>query len=434
MKILLVNPPNSGRSIPEERYGIDTYRKIFRGEPLALEVLAGNLPDHDLRIVDLKVEADGLAAAVEAFTPDLVGVTGMTCEANAMLRIAAEVKQRSEAVVVVGGVHASAQPEFFNRPPVDYVVVGVGRASFAELVRRLEAGEQRVADLAGVACTDPAAPLRWQARSYSTADITDGVAPRYDLVRAYREAGHYVMTPLPHDIGFVVSSYGCPYACSFCCISSLTGGRFLPHSVDAVLRDIATLDELQLIRLIDANAFGDVARARQLAERLLAEGVHKHFIADIRSDTVVRHPDLIASWKQAGLRAVVIGFEEIDDSGLATLDKRSTVATNSEAIRILHDLGVTIVGDFIVSPDADEASFDALGAYLEDTEIDLPMLAVLTPLPGTGLHRRMADRIVVHDLDYYTLTNAVIETRLPEETFYRRYAELINLTHADASL
>mgnify|MGYP000202238931 CR=1 FL=1 len=68
------------------------------------------------------------------------------------------------------------------------------------------------------------------------------------------------------------------------------------------------------------------------------------------------------------------------------------------------------------------------------TDIDLPMLAVLTPLPGTELHRRLADRIVIHDLDYYTLTNAVIDTRLPEETFYRRYAELIKATHADAKL
>ena len=43
MKILLVNPPNCGRSIPEEEYGIDTIKMIFRGEPLALEVIAGNL-------------------------------------------------------------------------------------------------------------------------------------------------------------------------------------------------------------------------------------------------------------------------------------------------------------------------------------------------------------------------------------------------------
>ena len=41
MKILLLNPPNCGRSIPEERYGITSIKQIFRGEPLGLDFDAG---------------------------------------------------------------------------------------------------------------------------------------------------------------------------------------------------------------------------------------------------------------------------------------------------------------------------------------------------------------------------------------------------------
>jgi hypothetical protein len=36
MNILLINPPNCGKSIPEERYGIKSIKMIFCGEPLAL--------------------------------------------------------------------------------------------------------------------------------------------------------------------------------------------------------------------------------------------------------------------------------------------------------------------------------------------------------------------------------------------------------------
>ena len=54
MNILLVNPPNSGRSIPEERYGLDSLKQIFRGEPLGLEVLASYLDDHEVKIIDLQ--------------------------------------------------------------------------------------------------------------------------------------------------------------------------------------------------------------------------------------------------------------------------------------------------------------------------------------------------------------------------------------------
>ena len=44
MNILLINPPNCGRSIPEERYGITSLKQIFRGEPLALEEVDWFLP------------------------------------------------------------------------------------------------------------------------------------------------------------------------------------------------------------------------------------------------------------------------------------------------------------------------------------------------------------------------------------------------------
>lgn len=78
MKILLINPPNSGKSIPEKQYGITSIKAIFKGEPLALEVLAGNLYDHDVVILDLKAEsASAPMETINRFTPDLVGITSV---------------------------------------------------------------------------------------------------------------------------------------------------------------------------------------------------------------------------------------------------------------------------------------------------------------------------------------------------------------------
>jgi len=38
MRILLINPPDSGRSIPEEEYGVTSIKQIFKGEPFGIEV------------------------------------------------------------------------------------------------------------------------------------------------------------------------------------------------------------------------------------------------------------------------------------------------------------------------------------------------------------------------------------------------------------
>lgn len=431
MNILLINPPNCGRSIPEERYGIDSLRQIFRGEPLALEVLAGNLDSHELRIIDLKVEPSSLPGVLASFSPDIVGITGVTCEANTMVRIAREVKESCAAVVVAGGVHASCDPAFFNCQGIDYVVIGLGKASFAELAGAIERGEDASA-IAGVARTNPGGELSLVPRRYGLLDLAEQKPPRYDLVAGYRDS--YVLASLGIRLGFVASAFGCPFSCSFCCIAPITGGGYLTQSIDAVVRDIRLLPDLPVIRLVDANTFGNTGHARQLADAIVGAGIRKNFIADVRSDTVVRHPELMRVWKEAGLRSVVIGFEEIADTDLARMNKANSVAQNDEAIGILHDLGITIVGDFIISPGYDEDRFDALGRYLEERRIDLPILTVLTPLPGTPLHGAMQEQIVIHDLDYYTLTNAVVPTRLAEKRFYERYAGLVKASHARARL
>ena len=100
---------------------------------------------------------------------------------------------------------------------------------------------------------------------------------------------------------------------------------------------------------------------------------------------------------------------------------------------IVH-LGITIIGDFIIDPLYDEKDFAALERYVLSRDIDLPICSVMTPLPGTPLHERRQDDILIHDLEYYTLTNAVTRTRLPEEAFYQRYAAMMKVFHAHARL
>ena len=431
MDIVLVNPPHSGRSIPEERYGIDSLRQIFRGEPMALEALAGNLRHHQVSIVDLKADPDGLESALDEVRPGLVGITAVTCEANTALGIARKVKRMSGARVAVGGIHASMQPGFFNSPYVDYVVVGLGKASFRELADCLDRGETGC-KIPGVAVTRPGSTLVFSQRRFSRDDLVDHAPPAYELVDLYRET--YTLQGLGLKMGFVSSATGCPYRCAFCCISSLTGGRYFSHSVEAVVRDMKFLKDLPVIRLIDANTFGNPAHAMALADAIMENGIKKDLLADVRADTVVRHPELMRQWRQAGLRAVIVGFEEISDQGLRRFNKASRVAVNSEAVSILHGMGITIVGDFIVSPDYGLDDFDNLERYIFDMGIDLPMLTILTPLPGTALYARMKDQIIIDDLDYYTLTNAVTGTNLAEEEFYARFSDLLKRCHRQARL
>ena len=432
MNIVLINPPNCGRSIPEEEFGITSLRMIFRGEPLALETLAGNLTRHQVIIADLKADPDCLETILLQWRPDVVGITGVTCEANEVLKIAQQIREgvNPAPIIVVGGHHASSDPEFFYRFPINYIVTGLGKLAFAELVDQLEAGEMSP-EVPGIINVDRHQDMKLIPRKYSFSDLVDHRPPRYDLVSEHREK--YVMSGVGGKAGFVVTAFGCTHRCDFCSIPSLTGGRYLTHSVKAVLRDIALLGDIPLIRFVDANTFGDRVSARQLALELTDLQLEKKFVADIRSDTVVGDPGLLKLWKKAGLAAVVIGFEEIDDGRLKLMNKRSSLAKNVEALKILAEVGIKVIGDFIINPDYTNEDFERLADFIEKAPIALPIPSILTPIPGTPLHTKMKRRIVVNNLDFYTFSNSVLPTRLPSKEFYSLYSELMKHLHQHIS-
>lgn len=404
---------------------------MLRAEPLCLEALAGNLEDHEVKIIDLKAAPDRYTDILEDFHPQIVGITGVTCEANTMIRLAAHAKKAVQPIVVAGGIHASSDPHFFNREEIDYIVVGLGKASFQELVEGLETNRQSMA-IPGVAATRPGKNLSFTPRTCSHRDLVEEKPPRYDLVDEYRD--HYALHGFGFSLGLVSTAFGCPHRCSFCCIGNTTGGAYLVCDPDMVIRDMRLTAEASVIRLVDANTFGNVALSWKLCHKIEEAGMEKQYIADVRSDTVVRNPDLFRAWKRVGLRSVIIGFEEIDDGRLRAINKSNSAAINTEAVEILHEIGITIVGDFIISPDYDEHQFRALGDYLQKHAIDLPMPSILTPLPGTDLYRSLKEKITIHDLDYYTLTNAVLPTRLEEKVFYENYADLMKRSHAGAKI
>jgi len=427
LKILLVNPPNCGRSIPEEHYGISSLRQIFKGEPFSLEVLAGPLHEHEARIFDLKCETeDAFWTAFHRFQPDVTGFTALTCEANTVIRMAEQIKKNSKTVVVIGGNHATYDPGYFNRGGFDYIAMGLGKKSFHDLVDRLARGQDG-RDIAGMAAVSPGRPLQFRKRSYGAADVMDEIPPRYDLVTQYRD--QYFLEHLGLTMGFVLTAYGCPHRCSFCAIPEMTGGKYLSHSAQAVLRDIGLLGDIPFIRMVDANTFGNLKISLDLCEKIMENGIQKKFFADVRADTIAENPELMRKWREAGLYAVVVGFEDFRDERLADYNKKYRGDVIEKAIDILHDLGIVIVGDFIASPEYEAQDFEKLEDFILAHRIQIPVISVLTPVPGTPLYERMKKDIVVRDLDYYTFTNAVTKTKMPEAEFYQTYADLIRRLH-----
>jgi radical SAM superfamily enzyme YgiQ (UPF0313 family) len=115
------------------------------------------------------------------------------------------------------------------------------------------------------------------------------------------------------------------------------------------------------------------------------------------------------------MRSVFVGFETLNPENLRRHDKRQNLGRDyDEAIRRCHDLGVMVNGSFVFGLDDDGPDvFERTVEWGISRSLETSTYHIMTPYPGTALHRRIADddRIVTDDWDLYDTRHVVFKPR-----------------------
>lgn len=437
MRVLLVNPPKSPKNLIAY-YAPDSIKPELSkigliGPPLSLCAIAGNLSDFEVEIFDMKAEYDlGLQQEMEEainkkfaeFKPDIVGVSILTSDYNRGCKILQLAKAYSpEILTVAGGVHASLCPGHFGLPYIDIVIKGHGKKIFREIVLAKQSGTSyhRIPNIY-VQSNGVMEFTRTVNFHKSPEDILSYIPSDRSLIKKYDDA--YRVGIKKEKLTLIESSYGCPSKCNFCSIWPVNNGNYINRNLDNVINEMKTLEDYDVVRFVDANIMGDIQYANQLFDRLIKENIHKKLVMDIRNDTAVNHPELIAKAVEAGLGVAIVGMESERDEDLEFFNKESSRDIVLKSIDVFRKFGVDIRGLFIVNPDYTEEDFERLDNFLRQNELKYAALTVMTPFPGTPLYQSVKDQIINYDLDYYNLFNSVFKTKLPEEEFYKRIAQI----------
>jgi radical SAM superfamily enzyme YgiQ (UPF0313 family) len=142
----------------------------------------------------------------------------------------------------------------------------------------------------------------------------------------------------------------------------------------------------------------------------------------------ILRPGLLEKAAASGLRSLFVGFETLSAPGLLAQRKRHNLGHDyAAAVRRLHDLGVMVNASFIFGLDEDdETVFDRTVEWAVGQSIETATFHILTPYPGTALHRRLAaeGRILHTDWDMYDTRHTVFRparmTPAALEAGYRR--------------
>ena len=432
MKILLVKPHT------ELRVARNLQAGFLHLEPLELEIVAGGVPAGDqVKILDLSLEPvrpiERFRQTLLDYRPDLVGISGYSTTFHIMKELAQTAREcRPKAVTVVGGIHATLRPADFAAPYIDLIVRGEGGTVIGEIISRFKAG---AALHFGDAALSPGAPdfsERIRRPSPAYPPVEEIPQPRRDLVDRKRYFSVWaatdrrrIETMFPR-VASMRTSLGCPFSCSFCVVHHIMHRKYLQRTPEDVVDEIAALEEKN-IYFVDDEMFVNSERVTRIARLLLERGIEKRYSSWARSDTIIKHPEVFKLWKKAGLDIIFVGLESMDGTRLAEYNKRTDPDTNTKAVQILRELGITLHAAFIVHPDFTVEDFRGLERTIQEIVPAEITFTVLSPSPGTPMWHENRGRYICNPFTNYDCMHSVLPTRLPLKKFYQHFGRLNSL-------
>jgi radical SAM superfamily enzyme YgiQ (UPF0313 family) len=303
---------------------------VMEGFRSALVALASymkrNLPRLDIRILDLssvhptKISSSLSASLVGMHGRIIAGISTVTADYQAALKIATELKKLDRSIVtVLGGHHASGDAEVIlsKQDKIDYVICNEGEVPLYHLIKSYPVAER----VPGLAFRDgngikrnPAPPL------LSQRDL--------DLVPLTYEGCELSTSPGKFDHVTYVSARGCPLKCAFCAVANQ---EIRSKSIPQVSADIRALVDKGFSKLaIEDNFFAhSVKRTQSICEALAelrATGFAFSWDCQTRVESMDR-PGMIGNMERAGCDAIYLGVESLDEQSLQFLAKTPNPAS-----------------------------------------------------------------------------------------------------------
>ena len=329
--------------------------------PLALAYLARHTPAHyNISLVDEYVGEDMDPSTIKA---DLVAVSSLSSGISRAYEIGKQLKKRG-ITTVIGGAHASALPkealQYF-----DSVIIGEGEGPWRQFLQDYEKGEIKETYFG---------PMN--------VPLDDLGTPRRDLIHPNY---HYPS---------VMTSRGCPYACSFCYLTVYKHRKFrtVPH--DTVLEDLDTVRGHFAIIITDENFIGyseeDFEDRKILLEKMIRKN-YGFFWGCQASINIAEQPELMNLMYRAGCRAVFVGFESTDPESLKAIRKKHNIGVDYKAaIKKIHKQKIAVIASCILGMDNQRNDYHkTLIKDLRHIKADFVRVFYMTAWPGTPLYKQL---------------------------------------------
>jgi magnesium-protoporphyrin IX monomethyl ester (oxidative) cyclase len=431
MNILLVQPPITIKK--NEAFAVTP--------PLSLAYLAAvaEQSGHRVRILDTIVEgfnfrknegryvriglpAEGIRREIEAFQPDLVGITApFSLMDKEMRSVASLVKSvNPDILVAVGGAHPSSMPEYVIQDcNIDFVVLGEGEATFLELIKKIDEGAGFL-DVKGLVFKKDGKIIKNPQREF-IADLDSIPFPAWHLlsIEKYIELGQAHGSQKRKRYAPMVTSRGCPGKCVFCSIHSVWGHKWRARSPENVVEEIEKLVSDYKIREIhfeDDNLTLSKQRMAKICDLIIERGLDISWTTPNGVAVNTLDSSLLEKMKKAGCYQLAFGIESGDPNVLKNIiHKPLSLDRVRKVVACSKQLGIWTHGFFVIGfPGESEESIQRTVDFAKEADLDSANFFIAAPYPGTPLNElAVAEGLIKKDFDLSKLRtmDASIDTK-----------------------
>lgn len=408
MNILLIRP-----NPEKETIGL---QHVMIVEPLELEVIAACIRLTDtVSIFDMILEKRAIENVISSEKPDIVCITGYITNVNTIKEICRKIKTINEKIkTVVGGVHCEVCPNDFISQFIDFRVVRNAVTNFPKLLEHIENGNELpkgVFDGKQIVkhIELPAIDFNYQ-------------IPNRKLNTLYKKKYFYIF----HDkVALIKATFGCPYKCNFCFCRKITDEKYWQRDINEFVDELESIEENE-IYIVDDDFLADKTYVIKFIELLKQRNIRKKYLLYGRADFIANNYQLIKSFRDWGLKTVIVGFESFFQEDLMSYDKNISVETNYTAMEILNKLNIDCYATIILSPDWNYDKFKKLWIILKKLKIHYVNLQPLTPLPGTDF-KINAQKMIIDKNDFVKWDLAHVSVRPTAMTVSEYYSNIIKL-------
>lgn len=362
-----------GREGPPPEYRAGDLDADFYQVPYGLLSLAAQClrAGHDAKVLNLSAFSWArVLEIVRDLEADIFGLSTWTANRRGVGYLAAALKQAHPQVpVVVGGPHASplAEDMLKHHRAIDLVAVGESDDTLLELVDRIA----RAQDLAGVAGTVyrtpegaiTRAPERTQRKNL------DDLASVHDYFGT-----HIVMT-----------SRGCPWACTFCGAETSWGRGFRSNSVARVVDSLEAAlarTPVRMLQIKDDTFTTHKKRVLEICREIRARKLNFFWSCDTRVDLLT--DELLREMRLAGCQRLSLGVESGSQRILDAIDKKITVDEIVTSTALAKKYGIKVRHYMMLGNRGETVeSFQETLAFLERARPSEYVFSCLSIYPGT---------------------------------------------------